>query len=116
MCLATEKSDYLGNKNLPVFAYYIISCFINTIFVLRHLDLTEEEREKLDGSYKVAKKLEKLQSKRQDQQQNSLGGTSDDANDGNESPTADGESRSLDSQGSSEKTSPETSLIGSNGM
>lgn len=84
--------------------------------MLRHLDLTEEEREKLDGSYKVAKKLEKLQSKRQDQQQNSLGGTSDDANDGNESPTADGESRSLDSQGSSEKTSPETSLIGSNGM
>ena len=78
--------------------------------------MTEEEREKLDGSYKVAKKLEKLQSKRQDQQQNSLGGTSDDVNYGNESPTADGESRSLDSQGSSEKTSPETSLIGSNGM
>ena len=79
----------------------------------RHLDLTDEEKEKLDGSYKVAKKLEKLQSKGQGQQQlNSLG---DDANDGNESPTAEGESRSLDSQGSSEKTSPETSLIGSNG-
>lgn len=79
----------------------------------RHLDLTDEEKEKLDGSYKVAKKLEKLQSKGHGQQQlNSLG---DDANDGNESPTAEGESRSLDSQGSSEKTSPETSLIGSNG-
>ena len=76
--------------------------------------MTDEEREKLDGSYKVAKKLEKLQSRRQDQQ-NSLGGTSDDVNDGTESPTADGESQSLDSQGSSEKTSPETSLIGSNG-
>lgn len=73
------------------------------------MDLTEEEREKLDGSYKVAKKLENPN------QQNSLGGTSDDMNDGNESPIADGESRSFDSQGSSEKTLPETSLIGSNG-
>lgn len=79
------------------------------------MDLTEDEREKLDGSYKVAKKLERLQSRKQDQQQNSLGGVSDDINDGNESPNADGEPRSLDSQGSSEKTSPETSLIGSNG-
>lgn len=80
------------------------------------MDLTEEEREKLDGSYKVAKKLEKLQSKKQDQQQNSLGSTSDDVNYCHQSLNADGESRSLDSQGSSEKTSPETSLIGSNGM
>lgn len=79
--------------------------------------MTDEEKEKLDGSYKVAKKLEKLQGKGHGHQQpNSLGGISDDANDGNESPTADGESRSLDSQGSSEKTSPETSLIGSNGI
>ncbi|XP_032788156.2 egalitarian protein homolog [Daphnia magna] len=85
------------------------------IRLLRHLDLTEDEREKLDGSYKVAKKLEKLQSKKQDQQQNSLGSTNDEVNYCNQSPNADGESRSLDSQGSSEKTSPETSLIGSNG-
>lgn len=81
----------------------------------RHLNLTEEEREKLDGSYKVARKLEKLQAKRLDQQMNSLGGNGDDILDGNESPCVDSESRSLDSHGSSEKTSPETSLIGSNG-
>ncbi len=75
--------------------------------------MTDEEKEKLDGSYKVAKKLEKLQGKGHGPQQlNSLG---DDVNDENDSPTAEGESRSLDSQGSSEKTSPETSLIGSNG-
>ena len=75
---------------------------------ISHLDLTEEEKEKLDGSYKVAKKLEKLQNKGQ----HSLSGVSDDTN---EIMSADGESRSLDSQESSDKTSPETSIIGSNG-
>lgn len=75
--------------------------------------MTDEEKDKLDGSYKVAKKLEKLQGKGQQQQQpNSLGCISDDIN---EIMSADGESRSLDSQGSSEKTSPETSMFGSNG-
>jgi len=84
------------------------------IRLLRHLDLTDEEKDKLDGSYKVAKKLEKLQGKsqQQQQQQHSLGCISDDIN---EIMSADGESRSLDSQGSSEKTSPETSMFGSNG-
>ena len=33
------------------------------IRLLRHLELTEEEKIKLEGSYKVAKKLERLQSK-----------------------------------------------------
>ena len=76
--------------------------------------MTDEEKDKLDGSYKVAKKLEKLQGKsqQQQQQQHSLGCISDDIN---EIMSADGESRSLDSQGSSEKTSPETSMFGSNG-
>ena len=74
--------------------------------------MTDEEKDKLDGSYKVAKKLEKLQGKGQQQQPHSLGCISDDIN---EVMSADGESRSLDSQGSSEKTSPETSMFGSNG-
>lgn len=38
---------------------------IEMIF-LRFLDLTEEEKEKLRGSYKVAKKLDKLESMGQD--------------------------------------------------
>ena len=29
----------------------------------RHVELTEEDKERLKGSYKVAKKLEKLESK-----------------------------------------------------
>lgn len=36
------------------------------IRLLRYLDLTEEEKEKLKGSYKVAKKLEKLENIGQD--------------------------------------------------
>jgi hypothetical protein len=31
------------------------------LFCYRYLDLTEEEKEKLKGSYKVARKLEKLE-------------------------------------------------------
>ena len=31
----------------------------------RYLELSDEEREKLEGSYKVAKKLERLQSKKE---------------------------------------------------
>jgi len=31
------------------------------LFYHRYLDLTEEEKEKLKGSYKVARKLEKLE-------------------------------------------------------
>lgn len=39
-----------------------IGCLINFIlFCYRYLDLTEEEKEKLKGSYKVARKLEKLE-------------------------------------------------------
>lgn len=85
------------------------------------MDLTDEEKEKLDGSYKVAKKLEKLQNSKSGQaggQQTggSVTPTDEAGREGmNDSPGAFGESRSLDSQGSSEKTSPDTSLVGSNG-
>ena len=85
----------------------------------RHLDLTDEEKEKLDGSYKVAKKLEKLQNSKSGQtggQSGSNTPTDEAGREGNnDSPGAFGGSRSLDSQGSSEKTSPDTSLVGSNG-
>ncbi|XP_022189751.2 egalitarian protein homolog [Nilaparvata lugens] len=36
------------------------------IKLLRHLDLTDEEKEKLKGSYKVARRLEKLEGKNKD--------------------------------------------------
>lgn len=36
------------------------------IRLLRHVELTEEDKERLRGSYKVAKKLEKLESKQKD--------------------------------------------------
>ena len=40
---------------------------IGHVFFLhfRYLELSDEEREKLEGSYKVAKKLERLQSKKE---------------------------------------------------
>lgn len=50
------------------------------IRLLRYLDLTEEEKEKLRGSYKVAKKLEKLENMGQDRDQSD----SDDDNEVNE--------------------------------
>lgn len=69
------------------------------------MDLTEEEKEKLDGSFKVAKKLEKLQ-------QRNAGAA---VVAGDETPlNGEVEARSLDSE-SSEKTSSEASLTGSNG-
>lgn len=51
--------------------YSLKSDFVFEIFdyfnsIPRYLDLTEEEKEKLKGSYKVAKKLEKLENIGQD--------------------------------------------------
>lgn len=43
-----------------------ISIEINLFHENRYLDLTEEEKEKLRGSHKVAKKLEKLEHMGQD--------------------------------------------------
>lgn len=51
---------------------HVIHCFYNILYIkythalylyiiFRYLDLTEEEKDKLKGSYKVAKKLEKLE-------------------------------------------------------
>ena len=99
------------------------------------MDLTDEEKEKLDGSYKVAKKLEKLQSGRALAAAAAAGGGGGVVGGGvgpggtgvagvsgpaslgvdGDSNGVDGETPSLDSFGSSDKTSPETSLTGSNG-
>ena len=42
---------------LNFYIYYLI------LLLCRHVELTEEDKERLKGSYKVAKKLEKLESK-----------------------------------------------------
>ncbi|XP_054290269.1 egalitarian protein homolog [Macrosteles quadrilineatus] len=64
------------------------------IRLLRYLDLTDEEKEKLKGSYKVARKLEKLE------------GRMKDGEDG------DGEYPSLDSYNSGKSTPSDNSLSG----
>ncbi|XP_065215833.1 egalitarian protein homolog [Planococcus citri] len=64
------------------------------IRLLRYLDLTEEEKEKLKGSYKVAKKLEKLESKSKDTEE------------------GDGEFQSLESCVSEKSTASDNSLPG----
>lgn len=47
-------------------AYLLEKCFdIVHVHNFRYLELSDEEREKLEGSYKVAKKLERLQSKKE---------------------------------------------------
>lgn len=51
MVEATSKSIVLSNREIRL---------------LRYLDLTEEEKEKLKGNYKVAKRLEKLENMGQD--------------------------------------------------
>ncbi|XP_063234532.1 egalitarian protein homolog [Bacillus rossius redtenbacheri] len=72
------------------------------IRLLRYLDLTEEEKEKLKGSYKVARKLEKLDSLGQDRNEKS----SDEDDDEDEVCNGvNGEYPSLDSCHSG-KTSP----------
>ena len=47
----TQKNIVLSNREIRL---------------LRHVDLTEEDKERLRGSYKVAKKLEKLEGKQKD--------------------------------------------------
>ena len=37
--------------------------FIKHFKIFRHVELTEDDKERLKGSYKVAKKLEKLENK-----------------------------------------------------
>lgn len=47
-----------------IYIYFIDFIFIEfSYIVIRYLELTDEEKEKLKGSYKVARKLEKLQGK-----------------------------------------------------
>ncbi|CAL4069802.1 unnamed protein product, partial [Meganyctiphanes norvegica] len=51
------------------------------IRLLRYLELSDEEREKLEGSYKVAKKLERLQSKKDRDDSPDKNGDDDDSDD-----------------------------------
>ncbi|KAG8228935.1 hypothetical protein J437_LFUL007327 [Ladona fulva] len=89
------------------------------IRLLRYLDLTEEEKERLKGSYKVARKLEKLESLGMDRDSKSGDGDEDDedyeeednSEDGGGVGTANGDSEypSLDSMASgSGKGSPDS--------
>jgi len=64
------------------------------IRLLRYLDLTDEEKEKLKGSYKVARKLEKLEGRLKDGEE------------------GDGEYPSLDSYNSGKSTPSDNSLSG----
>lgn len=59
------------------------------IRLLRYLDLTEEEKEKLRGSYKVAKKLEKLENIGQDRDRDSDSDDETDMNNEQEYPSLD---------------------------
>lgn len=63
---ATSKNIVLSNREIRL---------------LRHLDLTKEEKEKLKGSYKVAKKLEKLENMGQDKVESCDGDDEDKADD-----------------------------------
>ncbi|XP_046399885.1 egalitarian protein homolog [Ischnura elegans] len=60
------------------------------IRLLRYLDLTEEEKERLKGSYKVARKLEKLESLGVDRDSKSGDGDEDDDDDDDEDGSEDG--------------------------
>lgn len=44
----------------------VLQIIINISLIFRFLDLTDDEKEKLRGSYKVAKKLDKLDNIGQD--------------------------------------------------
>ncbi|KAK4306715.1 hypothetical protein Pmani_021485 [Petrolisthes manimaculis] len=72
------------------------------IRLLRYLELSDEEREKLEGSYKVAKKLERLQSKKErDESPDKNGEDEDDNSDYDDyDDRDDGEYPSLSSVGS----------------
>ncbi|KAL0115543.1 hypothetical protein PUN28_010812 [Cardiocondyla obscurior] len=71
---ATNKNIVLSNREIRL---------------LRYLDLTEDEKEKLKGSYKVARKLEKLENLGQDK--------GDSSDDDDEDKTDDHEYQSLES-------------------
>lgn len=75
------------------------------IRLLRYLELSDEEREKLEGSYKVAKKLERLQSKKERDESPDKNGededeNSDDDDDDERDGVEEGEYPSLSSIGS----------------
>ncbi|XP_049953777.1 egalitarian protein homolog [Schistocerca serialis cubense] len=74
------------------------------IRLLRYLDLSEEEKEKLKGSYKVARKLEKLESAGQDKDIKSDEEDDDDDDENGEDGCASGKT----SPSSADITSPRT--------
>ncbi|KAK7864898.1 hypothetical protein R5R35_001987 [Gryllus longicercus] len=79
------------------------------IRLLRYLDLTEEEKEKLKGSHKVARKLEKLENAGQDRDAKS----DDDEDDDDDDEGCNGEEYpSLDSFNSGKTSPSENSLSG----
>lgn len=60
------------------------------IRLLRYLELSDEEREKLEGSYKVAKKLERLQSKKERDESPDKNDDDDDNSDDDDDDERDG--------------------------
>lgn len=70
----SNKNIVLSNREIRLLRYgfFILTIpfsqnnFNGIYLIYRYLDLTEEEKEKLRGSHKVARKLEKLESIGQD--------------------------------------------------
>ncbi|XP_014215546.1 uncharacterized protein LOC106644518 [Copidosoma floridanum] len=69
--IETEVADLRRKMDESVGRTIVLSN--REIRLLRYLELTKEEKDKLKGSYKVAKKLEKLESMGQDRNENSSG-------------------------------------------
>ena len=73
MANTAGKSIVLSNREIRLLRYdksfYILQKELQSKYKMigkisyRHVELTEEDKERLKGSYKVAKKLEKLESK-----------------------------------------------------
>ncbi|KYM89720.1 Exonuclease 3'-5' domain-containing protein 1 [Atta colombica] len=85
--IATELSDLKKRMEEATSKNIVLSN--REIRLLRYLDLTEDEKEKLKGSYKVARKLEKLENMGQDKV--------DSSDDDDDDKTDDHEYQSLES-------------------
>ncbi|KAG5325255.1 EXD1 protein, partial [Pseudoatta argentina] len=85
--IATELSDLKKRMEEATSKNIVLSN--REIRLLRYLDLTEDEKEKLKGSYKVARKLEKLENMGQDK--------ADSSDDDDDDKTDDHEYQSLES-------------------
>lgn len=85
--IETEVSDLRRKMDETIGKNIVLSN--REIRLLRYLELTKEEKEKLKGSYKVAKKLEKLESMGQDKNDSSDEDDDDEKNDDAEYPSLD---------------------------